>query len=256
MSAALKVSNLSFAYRHKEILRDISFELKKGEFLGILGANGSGKTTLFKNLLRFLAPQSGQIELLGKKDLSPEQFANASGFVPQKSHLNTPLKVQEVMLMGKYAQAKKGFFGYPKAFLDEVKEVASRLGLTPLLEREVLSLSGGEFARVMLARALLKRPKILFLDEATSACDLNHAIKLLNLCKQEIQQRQISVVAILHDLNLAAAFCDEVIFLKDAQIAHKGSVSELFKPKILKEIYSFECEVLQSKNQLVVVPQI
>ncbi|EAL0843105.1 ABC transporter ATP-binding protein, partial [Campylobacter jejuni] len=103
--------------------------------------------------------------------------------------------------------------------------------------------------RMLLARALLKKPKILFLDEPTSALDLNYAIELLSLCEKRVKEKNIAVVAILHDLNLASMFCDKILFLKEGEIKYFGTSKELFTQEILKEIYDLNCEIVYKNSK-------
>lgn len=242
----LKIQNLSFSYYKKELLKNINLELQNKAFIGILGPNGSGKSTLLKLILKNLNISKGEISLFNTniKNFALKEFAQLCGFVPQNSGLNTPLKVIDVLLMSKFTNLKHAFCDYSKEDILEVEKFAKTLKLENFLERNILSLSGGEFQRVLLARALLKKPKILFLDEPTSALDLNHAIELLSLCERLIKQNNIAVVAILHDLNLASMFCDKVLFLKEGEIKYFGSTKELFTKEILKEIYNLNCEIV------------
>ncbi len=237
----LKIHDLSFAYHQKDLLKNIHLELKNQAFIGILGPNGSGKSTLLKLILKNLNPNI--------KDFSLKEFAKICGFVPQKSELNTPLKVIDVLLMSKYANLKHAFSSYSKEDILEIKKFAKDLRLENFLERSILSLSGGEFQRMLLARALLKKPKILFLDEPTSALDLNYAIELLSLCEKRVKEKNIAVVAILHDLNLASMFCDKILFLKEGEIKYFGTSKELFTQEILKEIYDLNCEIVYKNSK-------
>ena len=242
----IEVKNLYFSYPKKVLLNNISFTLKSGEFLGILGPNGSGKSTLMKNLLKSLDYQKGEIYVFKNnlKTLTLREFAKISGYLPQNSKLHAPLRVLDVLLMSKYTTLKHGFADYTQSDKEEAQAIAKSLGLETLLDRNALSLSGGEFQRMLLARAILKNPKILFLDEPTSALDLNYAIELLQLCENLIKERNIAVVAILHDLNLAAMFCSRILFIKQGAIYYDGTIKELFTEPILKEIYNLNCKVL------------
>lgn len=246
----IRVENLSFAYE-RPILKDVSLEIKEGDFLGILGPNGSGKSTLLKTMIKSLTYEKGEIYVLGKdlKDYSLKEYAKLIGFVPQNSQLFVPLKVIDVLLMGKYLGLKYSFSSYSKEDIDDILLRAKEFKLENFLDRNVFSLSGGEFQRVLLARALLKNPKILFLDEPTSALDLNYAIELLSLCERLVKQKKLTVICILHDLNLASLFCNKLILLKDGEVRHKGGVKELFTKEILKEIYDFSCEIIYKDDK-------
>ncbi|TEY04471.1 ABC transporter ATP-binding protein [Campylobacter sp. US33a] len=248
---SIKVKNLHFSYGKKALLKDINFEVNSGDFLGILGPNGSGKSTLMKNMLQSLEYNKGEIIIFNKnlKNYSLKELSQILGFVPQKSGLNTPLLVIDVLLMGKFSTLKHSFSTYSKQDIDEVQNLAKILKIDQFLQRNILTLSGGEFQRVLLARALLKKPKILFLDEPTSALDLNYAIELLSLCEHLLKTSDIAIVAILHDLNLAALFCNKILFLKEGVLRYQGSVEKLFKEEILKEIYDLNCKVLFHENK-------
>ncbi|AXP09327.1 ABC transporter ATP-binding protein [Campylobacter hepaticus] len=247
----LKIDNLNFSYYKKNLLKNINLELKSQSFIGILGPNGSGKSTLLKLMLKNLKPDSGEISFFNTniQQFSLKEFSKICGFVPQNSGLNTPLKVIDILLMGKYIHLKHTFSSYTQEDILEITEFSKHFKLENFLERNVLSLSGGEFQRVLLARALLKKPKILFLDEATSALDLNYAIELLSLCEKLIKEKNITVIAILHDLNLASIFCDKIIFLKEGKIQYFGTSKELFTKEILKEIYNLNCEIIYKNSK-------
>lgn len=253
---SINVENLSFAYEHKPLLESLNFKIEEGAFFGILGPNGSGKSTLMKNMLGILKPSSGSICFFDKnvQDYGIKELAKIIGFVPQKSELMMPLLVQDVLLMGRYSALQSAFASYTQQDLEQMQEVAEQVRIENFLTRNILSLSGGEFQRVLLARALLKKPQILLLDEPTSALDMNYAIELLSLCENLLKKQKITVVAILHDLNLASMFCDEIIFLKEGKLSYKGSTQELFTKEILKEIYDLNCEVLLQNNKAYILP--
>ncbi|WP_279176580.1 ABC transporter ATP-binding protein [Campylobacter insulaenigrae] len=247
----IKIHNLYFSYNNKELLKNINIHLKNNTFLGILGPNGSGKSTLLKLLLKNLNPKEGEIVLFNKniKKMSLKDMSNLVGFVPQNSELRTPLKVLDVLLMGKYNTLKHSFSNYSNDDIFDVENYAKTLKCDYLLQRDITSLSGGEFQKILLIRALLKKPKLLFLDEPTSALDLKYSIEILNFCEQLIQKENISVIAILHDLNLASIFCNKLLFLKDGIMRYFGDVCELFTSEILYEIYGLKCEIIYKNSK-------
>lgn len=250
-NTSISINHLNYHIAHKALLKDISFEVKNGEFLGILGPNGSGKSTLMKHILGILPLQSGEIVLFNKHiaEYDIKQLSTLIGFVPQKSGITMPLLVKDVLLMGKYSALQSMFAAFSQADEADMHSIAKALKIEAFLDRNILSLSGGEFQRVLLARALLKKPKILCLDEPTSALDLNFAIEILSLCESFIASHNISVIAILHDINLASLFCQRLIFLKEGRLCYDGATKELLKPNILKDIYGLSCEVINHKGK-------
>ena len=175
------------------------------------------------------------------------------GFVPQKSQISMPLLVEDIILMGRYSHLKSSFYGYEKKDLEAVDEIMKLLNLENFKKRVAFTLSGGEFQRVILARALVGKPEMLLLDEPTSALDLNYAVNILKICKAIVKKQNIACVVVLHDLNLASLFCDKILLLKDGKVAYERSVNELFTKEILDEIYSLKCEILNYENRPIVV---
>ena len=232
---SVEIRNLGFSYDKKEILKGVDLAAKNGEFIGILGPNGCGKSTLLKNILKIIRPNCGVINIENKalNEYPLKQLAKILGFVPQRSVLNAPLLVEDIV------------------FMDEIMQM---LDIKHFAKRIAASLSGGEFQRVLLARALVSEPKILLLDEPTSALDLNYAIEMLKICKKLTKQLNLLSIVVLHDLNLASLFCDRIVMLKDGRVRYDGVAKELYTSEILKEIYGLECEVIEHKGSPFVVP--
>lgn len=251
----MEVKNLEFSFYKKEILKGLNLTAKRGEFIGILGPNGCGKSTLLKNILKIYKPKSGIITLKDKslKEYSQKELSQILGFVPQKSQISMPLLVEDIILMGRYSHLKSSFYGYEKKDLEAVDEIMRLLNLENFKKRVAFTLSGGEFQRVILARALVGKPEMLLLDEPTSALDLNYAVSILKICKKIVKKQNIACVVVLHDLNLASLFCDKILLLKDGKVAYEGRVNELFTKEILYEIYSLKCEILNYENRPIVV---
>lgn len=251
----IKTHNLSFDYRTKIILRDISLEVRPGDFIGLLGPNGCGKTTLMKNLIGLLEPSAG-IVTLDNRNLSSysiKEISNMLGYVPQRSALSMPLLVRDFLLNACYSQLQKPLLGYTHRDERKVRDIAEQVNIEHFLNTDILTLSGGETQRVMLARALIKCPRVLFLDEPTSALDLNYAIEMLSIC-DSLTKKNVSVVSILHDLNLASLFCHKVVMLRGGTIRYIGTPDELYTPEILLDIYNLRCEVITHIDRKIVVP--
>ncbi|MFP4461540.1 MAG: ABC transporter ATP-binding protein [Thermotogota bacterium] len=246
MDCSLKVDQLSFGYCEKmKILKEVSLSVEKGEFVGILGPNGCGKSTLLKNIMNFFPPESGTVVLFGEEiqKMDQKKIARKMAYVPQKSGMHMALTVFETILMGRLPHLKNRWEGYSSHDIELVNQVIDDLNLEPFRDRISISLSGGEFQKVLLARALVQKPEILLLDEPTSNLDMNHAVDLMAQVKSLTVNSDLSAVAVLHDLNLASLFCDKVFFVNNGNIAYKGDPKAVFTKEIIKEIYKIDVHI-------------
>ncbi|MDR2343712.1 MAG: ABC transporter ATP-binding protein [Spirochaetaceae bacterium] len=240
----LEAENISFAYHQRLILKELSLSLKSGEFLGILGPNGSGKSTLLKNLLGFLKPSSGRIVFSGCGAAPGHaECSRRLAFVPQNSRPPASIQARDLILMGRLPHMKDRWAGYVKADRQKVEEAIRLLGLEELAERDALSLSGGELQKVIICRCLVQEGDILLLDEATSGLDLNHSIEIMELMRKKAEGEGKCVVAVLHDLNLAAQYCGRIVLLKNGRTLYEGSPDKILTEDIIEEVYGVRAEV-------------
>jgi iron complex transport system ATP-binding protein len=243
MSAAIQTENLAFAYREKPVLDGVSLAVEKGEALGILGPNGSGKTTLLK-LLSGVLRGNGAIKINGQamRNHSRRELSRLIAVVPQESQISFPYTVGEIVLMGRASHHN------PLAFESEAdREVVRRsMELTevlPLTDRYLHELSGGEKQRVIIARALAQEPEILLLDEPSAFLDLKHQVQILDLLRRLNRERALTVVAALHDLNLAALYFPRLMILREGNIYRDGTPAEVLTEKTIEEIYGIRVRV-------------
>lgn len=258
---AIKIENLKFSYGEggAEVLKGIELNISKGKFTGILGPNGCGKSTLLKNITGYLERSCGNIFIDGteSRKISRKESAKKVALVPQKSSLSSPISVQEFVMMGRLPHLKSSWDGYRKEDRELAESKLKALKLEKFRERIAMTLSGGEFQRVLLARALTQQPEILLLDEPTSALDLNHAVELLSQVKKIIGEQKITGVAVLHDLNLAAMFCDELLIMSRGRVLYKGAPKEVITEEILSEVYNLKARVIIDEYGVpVVIPRI
>jgi len=254
---AIKINNLNFDYGDKQILKNMKLEIKKGKLTGILGPNGCGKSTLLKNILGYIGKENeNNIEILGKKskNYTHKEKSRIMALVPQKSNLMSSMSVLDFVTVGRLPHLKNSWEGYSKKDIDFVNEILEKLGLKNFSSRIALSLSGGEFQMVLLARALIQEPKILLLDEPTSSLDLNHAMDLMSTVKKLVENLDITGVVVLHDLNLASIFCDEIVLMKTGKLVYKGIPKEVLTEKKIKEIYNLDCKVIYNEGKPYVIP--
>lgn len=254
-SVALQVEGLSFRYattldRAKTwTLEQLSFQVAVGEILGIVGPNGSGKSSLLKLLAGLLSPDRGTIRLGGQESqrLSQLDIARLVAVVPQEYVQIFPFTVAETVLMGRFPHRKSRFWSVglgddTEVDLVRAHEAMSETDVLSLADRLVSDLSGGERQRVIIARALAQEPKILLLDEPTAFLDINHQIEICSLIGRLRAERQLTVVLVSHDLNVASQYCDRVLMLKEGKLCRIGSPNETIRPDVLRIVYG--CEVV------------
>ena len=258
MKKDISIENVSFSYglTEENLLNEINLNIEKGKFIGILGPNGCGKSTLLKVILKYLHPRQGIIKIDNKelKEYSQPELAEILSFVPQKSSLTMPLTVEDVVYMGRVPYIKNKWIGFDREDREKVEKIMQMLKIDQFKNRVIFSLSGGEFQRVLLARALVQNTNIMLLDEPTSALDMNYALEIMKLTSYFVKNENLTAVMVLHDLNLASMYCDSIILLKEGKIAYEGTPKELFRPEILEEIYGFNCEVIENNGFSYVIP--
>lgn len=251
----LKAQNVTIKYDTHEVLRDVSFELASGKITAILGENGAGKTTLLKSLNGGLPISAGEIFLDGKslKNYSRREVSRKISVVAQENETKFPIKVLEFVLAGRFAHG--GVFGWEnERDVSAAKDALRKCDLENFESRLMNELSGGERQRVVFARALATDAKILLLDEPTANLDLAHQSLMFRLIREKCDSEDSSAVVITHDLNLAAAFADEILLLKEGQIRAKGAPDEVLKTETLREV--FKTEILVDAHPLSEKPRI
>lgn len=243
---AIDIRDVRFSYGDKEILKGVDARIPKGKLTGILGPNGCGKSTLLKNILGYLKKNQGDIKIAGReiRDYTGKELARTVALVPQKSNLMSPMNVEEFVIMGRLPHMQNPWQGYSRGDRKISEKFMEEMDISQFKGRGALSLSGGEFQRVLLARALTQDPQILLLDEPTSAMDLNHAVELMSSVKKKVKEKEITSVAVIHDLNLASMFCDELILMLDGRVRYVGTPREVLTEERLKEVYNLKSRVI------------
>lgn len=233
----LAVQDLTCGYA-VPVLEDLNFQIERGALVGIIGPNASGKTTLLKTLCGLLRPQSGQVLLEGRivHNLRPAARSRQIAVVGQGGRVNFAFSVAEVVMMGRHPYIPR--MGSPSSRDREKVEWAMEVtGISHLAHRLVSNLSGGEQQRVFIARALAQEPDLLLLDEPTSFLDIGHQVEILDLVKQLNRRQQIAVVMAIHDLNLAAQYCDRLLLVHENRIFAWGTVDEVITLDNIKKVY-------------------
>jgi iron complex transport system ATP-binding protein len=244
LSDALAARQVSFAFPGTPVLRDLSFTLPEGDFAALLGPNGAGKTTLLRLLSGSLAPQQGSIHLLGRDlaALPPRERAASLAVVPQEARVLFPFTVLEVVLMGRFPRL--GILGMETA--DDEQRAAQCLEEVDMLSfarRPLDALSSGERQRVFIARALAQEPRVLLLDEPTTFLDLKHRLQVFGILSRLNRKRNLSILTISHDLNLAARHCRSIWIVKAGAVLAHGSPAEVLTSERVKQAYETDVEI-------------
>ena len=253
----LRIRELSFSYRSAKTLADIVLEVMGNEILGIIGPNGSGKTTLLKCMNKKLKPQTGTVLVNGENILkmNSKEVANNIGVVPQVSTVSFPFTVYDLVMMGRYSH-KRRFDTENDVDRSVVSECLARTGIEHMADRLITEISGGEYQKVIIARALAQQPKILLLDEVTLHLDINHQIEILNLIQSLSEENNLAVVMVLHELSLAARYSTKTIMLRKGRIFASGRPEDVISVENIRDIYGIEAEIGRSSkgNYLNVIP--
>lgn len=241
---SFEITELTFKYGTASIINRISIQLPPGKFYGILGPNGSGKTTLLDLMFRHLSPTGGKIVFKDKplSAYSKKELAKQLALVPQNFYINFPFTAYEIVMMGRYPHIPR--LGSPSdQDMEIVEQTMIKTGTIEFHDRMILELSGGERQRVVFARALAQDTPFLLLDEATSNLDIHHTLHLLNLASERVIKENRTVIAVFQDINMAALFCEYLIFMKQGQIIDHGPAKDILTPNILKEVFQVESKV-------------
>jgi iron complex transport system ATP-binding protein len=251
----IEVNSISFRYHEEWVLREVSFRVEKGEFVGVIGPNGSGKTTLLKLLYRFLAPQRGEIlfELVPMKKMDRRDIAKRIAVVAQETQLLFPFSVLETVLMGRSPYLGHLMFESGKD-LEIARKAMEWTKILPFSERPVEELSGGERKRVFIARALAQEPDVILLDEPTANLDIQHQIDFLDLILTLNRERGLTIVMASHDMNIASEFCDRLILLQGGRIYQTGTPDEVVTKENIEGVYG--CEVWIDRHPISGMPRI
>ena len=242
----IEAHGVTFAYRRDPVLVDVDLQARPGRVLGLIGPNGSGKTTLLRALHGALEPQEGAVTLDGRAlaTMRPADVAREIAVVVQEGGSDSTLTVAEMVLLGR--TVRLGGFAAARPSDHEAAHAALvRVGALPLARRSLTELSGGERQRALIARALAQDTGHLLLDEPTNHLDVRYQHEVLSL----LRSLERTVVVVLHDLNLAAAYCDDLVLLDRGRVAGSGTVSEVLDPELLTQVYGIGVDRLDRDGQ-------
>ena len=243
----IKVDDLNITLEKNNILKDINIEVDNKEVVGIIGPNGSGKSTLLKCIYRVLKPNDGAILLdnIDIKDMSVKESSKRLAVLSQHNNYNFDFTVKDIVLMGR-SPHKKFMERDNKNDYDIANEALKKVDMFEFKDRSFQSLSGGEQQRVILARALAQQPQCLILDEPTNHLDIKYQLQLMRIVKG----LGIEVIAAIHDLNIAAMYCDKIYVLKDGEVIKYGKPKDILTQELIKDVYEVNTEVIVKEERV------
>lgn len=242
----IKLDRVNFSYGDKEVLKDLDASFEKNKFIGIIGPNGSGKSTMLKCIYRVLEPKSGSIYLDSKNlsDMPVKDSAKIMSVVAQHNHSSFDFIVHDMVLMGR-SPYKKTMEGYNRKDYDIADKALKAVDMTDYKSRQFSTLSGGEMQRIILARALCQEPRCLVLDEPTNHLDIKHQLMLLNIVKD----LNITVVAAIHDMNIALNYCDYVYVMKDGMVYRQGLSDQVIVPEVIRDVFGVNAKIIRDGEE-------
>ena len=248
--AIINIEKLNYSYGRKEVLKELSLDIDENKLTGIIGPNGCGKSTLAKNIIKYINGKFESFKIMDTdiRELTHKKIAQLISYIPQKSIIIPNISVFDYVLLGRFPLLKNSWDNYSEQDYEIVENNINLLNIRELRDRNIETLSGGELQKALLARALAQEAKILLLDEPTSALDLNNAVEFMKILKNISIKKDISVIIIIHDLNLASLFCDSLIILKDGRFIEKGSPKEVINEENIKSVYNLDCKVCYNEN--------
>lgn len=239
----LRADNIWVTLSDTDIVKDISIKVKDKQFVGLIGPNGCGKSTLLKSIYKVIKPKNGKVHLneLDVLKSGPKMVSKSMGVVGQFNEMSFDFSVKEMVLMGRTPH--KGLMeADTEADYQIVKDALTKVSLSEYEDRSYASLSGGEKQRVILARAIAQQPKFLILDEPTNHLDIKYQLQILSVVKS----MKVGTLAALHDLELAAHYCDYLYVVKKGKVAAFGTPEEILTRQLISDIYEVECEIYKN----------
>ena len=252
----LLFKSFSTGYTKSKIINNVSFKLNAREWIGIIGSNGSGKSTLLKGILKLIPTLSGDIKLEGKsiKDYSRNSLSRKIAYLPQQLNNNLNISVEELVALGRSPYKNFWDLDLNNSDYNIVKKSIEIIDIEKLKNKFIHELSGGQIQRAYLAMAIAQNPEILLLDEPTTFLDINYQIKFLESLKGLIKNNGISIITVLHDINLAARFCDRIAILKSGKLLDINTPEKVLTEFNFKKAFDINVCILNTPVGLQIFP--
>ncbi|MEY8295936.1 MAG: ATP-binding cassette domain-containing protein [Emergencia timonensis] len=247
MEEILRFENVTIGYNEKDIIKDFSCTVKRGEFVSLIGPNGSGKSTLIHAITGIVGIRKGKIYINGKDNekLSAKERAQITAVVPQTFQASFAFKAKEIVAMGRHPFLKR-MQSETEEDYKLIDQALEQTGTLHLRERKITQLSGGERQRIIISAALAQQPQLLIVDEPTNHLDIQYTLEVMQLMQKLNREQGITIFAVLHDINMAARFSDRILVLNEGQKVRDGKVSEVIREEVLKPVYKIDLVVREN----------
>ncbi len=246
MTEIIKARNITVDIRKKPILNGININVEKGKIYSIIGPNGSGKTTLLRVISRNLKPVQGDVLLNGQNvhRMNTKKTAKIMAVLTQVHSGMNDVTVRQLISYGRFAH-RDWWKAKDKEDTEIIDDCIKKTGLERFSERKISTLSGGERQRAWIAMSIAQKPQILILDEPTTFLDISHQLEVLELVERLNKDENITILMVLHDINHAARYSDELIVIKEGKVYANGEPSEVLTPAIFREVFNVEADISQ-----------
>ena len=244
----LLLKNFSSGYEGKTIISNLDLEIKSGEWIGIIGSNGSGKSTLLKGIAKIIPKKNGDI-FVNKSSIDAlkiKQLAKIISYLPQKINSNLPITVKELVALGRSPHKHFWEFDWNEEDFSIINEALELCDLKKYSDYELTSLSGGQCQRAYLALTIAQKTKIILLDEPTTFLDINFQLQMLDLIKNLNKKNNLTIISVIHDINLAARYCDRLAVFKRGKLLTIDKPNNALSRKILREAFSVEVNYIDT----------
>ena len=253
----LEVKDIKYSIDQKLIVKGVSLGIQEGDFVGLIGPNGCGKSTLLKNIYKVYKPDSGAVYIDGRdlSEMTSKETAKEMSVMQQENNVEFDMTVYDMVMLGRFAH--QNLWNNDKIREREIVEDAIReVGMEGYEDRSFLSLSGGEKQRTLVARALVQQSKLIILDEPTNHLDIGYQYQIMNILKAQ----DLTVFSSIHDMNIAACYCDKIIMMKEGHIIKVGTPEEVMVPDMIKGLFGVDTKITENpvtgKPNVIFLPEI